>query len=192
MMKNKQKSTEQTTSLQISIIITLVTATVFLMVVFSALSYYREYRAAQNKLRTTLETVSRQISSGIEQPLYTKDFESLRGVVESFMQNKILYGVVVRDRHQAVAVFTRDENWRVVTAGPMVPRPELLYSMTPLTYTGKDIGSVDVYATPRFLGEELQKDFVAKGIYFFSFIVFLVLMLFFLLRQTVITPHQAN
>ncbi len=188
MMKNKEKPMQQSKSLQIIIIITLVTATALAMAVFSALNYYREYRSAQDRLRAGLETISQQISSGISQPLYTKNIEGMNRVIASFMQNKILYGVVVNDRHQTVASITRDKNWQIVPAQEVIFSAELFHQRSPLFYAGKKIGSVDVYITTRFLREDLQQDLLTKSVYYFFFIFILVLLLFILLRQTVIKP----
>ncbi|MEE9912701.1 MAG: response regulator [Deltaproteobacteria bacterium] len=175
-------------SLRTIIILTLVTTTALVMIVFGALNYYREYQAAQDRLGTSLDALSRQVSLSIAQPLKTMNIEGLTRVIESFMQNRILSGVVVRDHHDTILALTRDEQWRVVPMAEGRPAAGHLSKKTVLTYAGKNIGTLEIFVTPQFIREDLRQDLLMEGIYFVFFLLILIVVLFFVLMYTVNRP----
>jgi len=186
-MHNKEM-TRPEKSLKTIIIITLATTAAIVMIAFSVLNYYREYQSAKEKLHVSVDAISAQISSGITQPLWTMNIEGMVNVIESFMQNRILYGVVVRDNHRIVAAITRDENWRIVPTDRDIPSSGLLYKKSRLIHAGKSIGTLEIFITPRFSREDLHQDLLIEGIYFIFFIFILIFILFLVLINTVINP----
>lgn len=109
-------------------------------------------------------------------------------VIESFTQNRILYGVVVRDNHRIIVAITRDENWRIVQTDRDIPSSGFLYKKSRLIHAGKSIGTLEIFITPRFSREDLHQDLLIESIYFIFFIFILIFILFLVLINTVINP----
>ncbi len=169
-------------SLRTVIIIAFATVTVLLMTAFAALNFYREYRSAEEHLHLSLDDISRRISMAIAQPLQTMDIEGLTLVIESYMQNKILAGVAVRDNHQIVVALTRDENWGIVPATRSIRQANNLYKTSSLLYAGKNVGTLEISITPKFIASELRHGMLKTAVYFifFTFILMLALFLVFI------------
>ena len=190
MMTANKDTIHPAKSLRTVIIIALITVTALLMTAFAALNYYREYRIAQEHLRLSVDEISRQISMGIAQPLQARNVEGLTRVIESYMQNKILAGVVVRDDHQIVAAMTRDEKWRIVPATQSIRRANNLHKTSSLLYAGKNIGTLEIFITPEFIGSDLRQSMMVTAVYFIFFTLILMMALFLVLIHYVNRPLE--
>ena len=188
MMTDNNETTHQAKSLKTIIIVTLVTTSALLMIVFAGLNYYREYQNAEEKIRASLNSLSGQIASSITQPLWTLNLEGLTKVIESFMQNRLIAGIVVRDHDRIVVAMTRDQEWRAVAAKTDISPGRLLHQKNPLLYEGKKIGEIEVYLTTAFMRGDISESIMIGGIYFIFFNLILLVVLFVVLMNTVINP----
>lgn len=182
------ENTQKSRSLQTIIIITLVVSATVMMVAHGMLSYYTEYQKTKKNLQTNLETMSNQMALSVNQHLSVSNKEDLQKIIESFMHDKNLYAIVIKDQTKVIAAFTRDHNWRVVPATQHISGPELMHKKVPISYGGRVIGELDAYITLRFIQDDLKEAVVWGGVYLLFFNTILLSVLFFALKKTVITP----
>ena len=175
-------------SLQTIIIITLVASATMMMAAFGILNYYTEYQRTKKILHNNLETISNQLALSVNQPLWTLNMEGLGKIIESFMQDKNLYAIVIKEQNKIVAAMTRDKDWRIIPATHNVSAPDLIHKKLSLVYAGQIIGEMDVYITLHFIQEDLKHSVTWGAIYLLFFNVILLSVLFLALKKTVIDP----
>lgn len=188
MLHNHSETTAQAKSLKTIIIITLVVSATLMLVAFGCLNYYKEYQDTQKKLQQNLETMSDQLALSLSQPLWTLNMEGAGKVIESFMKNRNLYAVVIKDQSKIAIAMTRDEQWRPVSISQDISGSGLYHKQSRLTYAGQTIGTLDVYVTLRFITEDLRHSMIMNGIYLLFFNIILLSILFLALMNTVIKP----
>ncbi|NLX52014.1 MAG: response regulator [Deltaproteobacteria bacterium] len=177
-------------SLKTVILITLAALTVFVVIVFGALDAYREHQNVQNRLRTNLNTICAQLSAAAAPLLARGDRETLDLVLRSFMRDKTIAGIVVRDSAQTFAALTRDQEWRAVPAEGALPSAGLMAGTSPLTDGEKPIGELEVLLTPRFGFAEILRPLLAETASFIFFLFILMAALYLVLAKSVIRPLQ--
>ncbi len=187
-MNNPSNIIGRARSLKTIIIFTLVISSTIMMVFFGGLSYYSEYKNTSKKLQNNLETVSHQISLSIGQPLWTLNMEGIGKVIESFMQDRNLYAVIISDQNKVVIAMTRDKDWRIIPVPVYAPAPDLIHKQVTLEYAGHNLGTLDVYITLRFIREDLKNAMILGGLYMLFFNIILLSVLFIALKWTVIDP----
>ena len=187
-MKNYFEIIGRARSLKTIIIITLVASATLMMVAFGVLNYYTEYQKTKNNLQNNLETISDQIALSVTQPLWTLNIEGVGKILESFMQDKILYAIVIKEQRKVVVAYTRDKDWKIIPTKQDIAAPNLLHKKIFLSFTGQPIGEMDVYISLRFIREDLKNSLAWGGIYLLFFNVILLSILFLALKNTVIDP----
>lgn len=187
-MNNLSETASRAKSLKTIIIITLVVSATIIMIAFGGLSYYKEYQNTKKKLQINLETVSDQIALSISQPLWTLNMEGAGKVVESFMRDRNIYAVVVKDQNRIVMAMTRDKHWKVIDAAQDISASGLYHKQSRLMYAGQNIGTLDVYVTLHFIREDLWHAMILGGLYLLFFNIILLSILFLALMNTVIKP----
>ncbi len=187
-MSRQTETAKRMPSIRTVILITLVTSAALMMLVFGAISLYHEYQNTQKTLRNHLEALSGQIAMSVSQPLWTLNMEGTTKILESFMQNRNLYGIVIRESDQIVLAMTRNESWQVIPSKTDISASDLFYQRSLVKHNGQDIATLDVYMSRRFIREDLKHRLVVEGIYMLLFNVILLSILFFALMKTVIGP----
>ena len=183
-----RKAPHTAKSLKTVILLTLAALTVLVTVVFGALNAYREYDHAANKLRTSLNTICAQLSVAAASPLARQDRETLDLVVRSFMKDKTIAGIVIRDTHQTIIAMSRDREGRAVPADFDRTAGDLIAKAVPLVAGVKAIGELEVWLTLRFSREELLRPLLAEAAYFLFFLCIFMATLYLVLAKTVIRP----
>ncbi|QEM69079.1 hypothetical protein FO488_13525 [Geobacter sp. FeAm09] len=183
----------QNTSIARIVIFVLVAVTIFVSTAFGFFSYWQERSIRLKELHAELTIVSGQLSSSLALPVWNFDQQQTEKILESAMQNRQVAGIIVKEPGpgKVVAGRTRDPQWRVIPTGSDIPPHGLLSVQTPITIHDRQIGTVHLYLTPRFMKELLHSYLIrfACGIAVLN--TCMVLILFHLLRRAVINPLKA-
>jgi signal transduction histidine kinase len=125
--------------------------------------------------------------------MWTFDFEQINKIIESTMQNREVFGVVVKeaDETSIISAYARDAEWHIVSAKNDIPEKELLFNSADITFNGRKIGTVSVFVTPKFMHEFLLLFLLSIFASVVLLNICLVLILFQLLNRTVIKPLRA-
>ena len=183
----------QQTSVTRVVIFTLVLVTTFVLSAFGFANYYYERTVRLKELHSKLHALSGQLSSSLTLPMWNFDFQQVDKIIESTMQDRDVFGVVVREAGRAgiVSAYERDTEWHIVSTKNDIPKTGLLFDSAGITFNDKEIGTVSVYITPRFMNEHLLLFLLSTLAGVIALNICLVFILFQLLNRTVIKPLRA-
>jgi len=174
-------------SVAVVVVAALVSVITVLMAAVGAANY-ASYRAnGWGELRRDLITEADQLAVGLALPVWNID----RAQIDRVLAAEEADGAVFAVRLEAAAkshVRVRDGAWRLVaTTGPF-PTEGLLEEDRDVTFSGEKVGSFKIYATPRFLQDDLRGVFWTIVTSIAAVDVLLVLSLYLLLRRAVLKP----
>jgi len=183
----------QQTSVTRIVLLTLVLVTTIVLSAFGLANYYHERTVRLEELHTKLHVIAGQLSSSLTLPMWNFDFEQVNKIIESTMQNREIFGVVVREAGQAgiVSAYARDTEWHTVSTKSDIPKAGLLFDSVSITFNGKEVGTATVFMTPKFMNESLLLFLLITLASVIVLNICLVFILFQLLNRTVISPLRA-
>ena len=179
-------------SLPLLIIFSLVAVTTSAMIISSTLSYQRKYEETKKQVHEELRVISDQLAFSLRQPLLAGDASLAEDIIESFMQNRNLFAVVVTDSSKKIVSLTRDEQWRAVrTQVKVVSEDRLLESRRVILHNDHPLATVDVFYSLKFISEVFIESIWFSLIHIVIFNGVLIIMLFSILLFTVVRPIRA-
>jgi PAS domain S-box-containing protein len=177
-------------SIAVLLVLALV-ATVTLLLGLSAVALYRaEADERGQRLAQTLAIHSDQQAAGLALPMWNLDETHIAAILRSGMSDREIFAIAAAT-HGKRWVLIRDAHWGVATADAEPAAAGLLTRATDVRHGEQVVGRVTVYASPRFLEEELA----ARRRWIVAFILVLdatlVLALALLLWQLVLEPVKS-
>jgi PAS domain S-box-containing protein len=192
MMQKLKQFIASPKSLPMMVTITLVTITTFAMVIFGTLNYYYQYKDTKKQADAELQMISNQLSSSLTQPMLTSNHPHAAALIESFMQNKNVFAIVVKDRQHTVAALTRDHRWHIVHAeGDIRQEDKLLHVGKNIIHKDQTLGTVEIFYSQKFIREAFIASILSGLLNILIFNIILIAVLFFTLMFTVIRPLRA-
>ena len=174
-------------SVAVVVVAALVGVVTLLIAVVGAVNY-AQYRAdGRGALRRGLATEADQLAVGLALPVWNIDRAQIDRVLAAEEADRSVFGV----RLEAAArthTWARDGQWRLVAAGGGFPTEGLLEEERAVTFSGEKIGSFKIYATTRFLDQDLDRMRLTIVSRIVAVDVLLVLLVYLLLRRAVLKP----
>jgi PAS domain S-box-containing protein len=159
-----------------------------LLLVTAGATNYETYRAhGQGALRRDLVTEAEQLAVALALPIWNIDRAGIDRVLAAEEADRSVYGV----RLEAAAkshTWVRDSRWQMVPARVPFPTAGLLEEERTVTFSGEKIGTFEIYATTRFLDQDLSRMRATIFMRIVGFDTLLVLSLYLLLRRAVVKP----
>ena len=128
-------------------------------------------------------------------PLWNLDKETIANAIEAEMSDTRIQAIVVRDEdgQSIFASKQRDGNWSIIDAeGEVASTEELTLTVAKKEVTSPQgdsvIGTAEVYATPRFIQEELQRSIFAELLRVIILDIAIILAVSLVLRRLLIRP----
>jgi len=169
------------------VVIALVCVVTVLMAAVGA-SNYASYRAhGWGALRRELNTQADQLAVGLALPVWNIDRAQIDRVLAADEADRNLFAVRLEAAGK-IHARVRDGAWRLVATTSPLPTEGLLEEEREVAFSGEKIGSFKLYATPRFLDEDLHRILGTIVISITAVDVLLVLSLYLLLRRAVLKP----
>jgi methyl-accepting chemotaxis protein len=178
-------------SLSVKLNIVLSVATLLIVLVFGGYEIYDISRSMQEELQNTLFTVSERLAHALTEALYTVNIRVMTSFVVSEMSNKQVYAIVVRDQYQDNAIIVgkvRDQEWHVQDISPDTPLPDIFSRIVPIAKDEKQLGSVEVYLTEKFMKQQLMAAVVQRAITLIVLLVGITLTLTVLIMVSISRP----
>ena len=175
------------------IIFTLVAVTTVVLSAFGFANYCWERSQRTSELQSELAVITAQLANSLALPLWNFDSEQVGKIIESTMRNREVFGMTITgaDDNTKVSGLARDSQWRVVpTKGEILDR-DLLTQSEKIVMNGKQVGTVHLYMTPRFMEKSLRSFAIIIIMAIVTLNAFLVFIPFQLLRRKVIIPLKA-
>ena len=169
------------------VVTALVTVVTLLMAAVGAANY-ASYRAhGWDVLRRDLITEADQLAVGLALPVWNIDRAQIDRVLAAEEADRSVFGVSL-EAAAKTHTWARDGQWRLVAAGGGFSTEALLEEERDVTFSGEKVGSFKIYATPRFLHDDLRGIFRTIVASIVAVDVLLVLLLYLLLRRAVLKP----
>ncbi len=177
-------------SITFAVVVSLVSVTTLLLGILALFSYQSESNKEHTRLRIQTKILADQLALSLALPVWNFDRAQIDKIVESTMEDREVFCVVVRmnDVNSTVHARVRDENW---DARPTDRDPDsegMLVETRTIGANGNDIGSVKVFETFRFLKSNVRQGLLRDIFNILIAETFLFVGLYFLLWQLVIKP----
>jgi PAS domain S-box-containing protein len=174
------------------VIVALVTAATVLLAGMGYAGYRFFAERQRDEFRQRHVILANQLGASLSLPLWNFDRDQIAKVVESAMQDRDVFRVVVRSGSDRapVAQRSRDGDWSVVTGDGVAP-VGLLREHRAIATAGDHIGEVDVFTTPQFLDHQLRRASISILGAIGVIDLILIVGLYLLLWRTVLAPLRA-
>ncbi|MCV2371239.1 PAS domain-containing hybrid sensor histidine kinase/response regulator [Roseateles oligotrophus] len=184
-------------SLSIALIVSVLLSTVITVVlsIFAWFFYQSERAARIEQLHRTIELQAKQLVIALQQPVWGYDETQIHSLLLSGMNNVNLLGIEVRsqiktgqEQGQRLYQIGRDEQGIARPDAALAPTPELLTEQHPILIDGKEIAKVSLFASYRFVHQELRER--RNGIFAGIIVLDLTLVgaVYLLLRSLMLLP----
>ena len=158
------------------------------------LSYRERSASERQRMQEKLVVDADQLSVGLSLPLWNFDYNQVGKILDSEMQDRNLYGVVVSQvdsvnaNHVMIHARIRDGQWHPVpTAVDVFPNGMLVQERT-ITAMGEPVGHVKLIVTPRFMEQELRQRTIQTTLQTVLFGLLLIISLYHVLWWVVLRP----
>ena len=167
---------------------TLVTITTLLLVAVGVIRYRSERDAQWSRLRRVIATHADELSVALPLPVWNIDRDQIDHIIQGSAETPFIYAVVVEAAsHKHIHV--RDAQWRFIHSDkPFPPIDGMVVQQRPIVFSGQHVGTVSVYATPKFIAAELRRSAMSFAITVVLIDVLLVLCVYFVLHRMVLRP----
>ena len=168
---------------------TIITAVIIVSLTFAFAQYKISEDQKLNKLRTQTELTTNRLLLNLAIPLWNIAPKSVGAVVDSELQERNIYLIVVKDEDKETTITARKKSFdNSIIDTDETPPINLIISTKEIMHKGTLVGEVTVYVTEEFVRKELT---IELGItLFFAVMLSLILCLILglSLNKLVISP----
>jgi len=179
-------------SISKTVVFSLISVTTLALALFGAMDYYRERAQILAELNASLKESTAQLSASLSNSLWNMDMAHVGKILESSMLNHRIYGVLVReaDSQAIISGRVRDGDWKIAQTDSAIEESELFSEKRDIFFDNRIIGSVQVFATTRFMKAALRNSLFNIVARIFVLNILLVTIIAMLLRRNVFIPLQ--
>lgn len=167
--------------------IVLVTISTLLLAIVGTLNYQSTKRTKLARLHDELAVTASQLSTGLAISVWNVDDSQSDKIIESAMLSRSVYGVVLVSEGNRRA-YCRDKRWNIAMTEPGLTGNDLISAMKQIRFRDRVLGTVTVYVTTRFIGEELTYTLISTVIVILLLDASLILLLYLFLNHIVLAP----
>ncbi|MEA2165694.1 MAG: hypothetical protein QOK37_3821 [Thermoanaerobaculia bacterium] len=177
-------------SVAIVLAATLVTVTTIVLCALAAANYVSERRREEARLQRGMEGEANELAAALALPVWNIDRAQIDKILDSQEQTSQIQAVVI-DAAGKVQARARNEKGHLVASDGNVAPAGLLITERPITFSGERIGSVRLFATPRYIQQQLRRSLVSMGITTLVVDLLLIFGVYFVLWRAVVRPLTA-
>lgn len=166
---------------------TLVTATTLVLAAFGLVSYFRDRDEKQKRLRAIVSVEANVLAVSLALPIWNIDRAQIAKVIEAMGATPGNYAVVVHSAGVTQA-YARDAHWKFVPSDGRFSSADLVSESRNVFFGKEQIGTLQLYATPKFLRAESRASLLSLVIRILTVDVLLVVCVYFILWRTVLRP----
>ncbi|MBA4417369.1 MAG: hypothetical protein C0392_05610 [Syntrophus sp. (in: bacteria)] len=160
------------------VIIALIIATTLPLGAVGIIYYTNERHQQLAALQSTLAINTDRLAADLAIPAWNYDDGQIDKISEGILNDRHIYGVVANVNGK-IYVRQRDARWGIKAADKEFPTKGLIVEERKITLSNNSLGSVKVFATTKFIKEQLERTlvFIVAIIIFVDFILILSLYL---------------
>jgi two-component system, sensor histidine kinase and response regulator len=167
--------------------VALVTVVSILLGAFALAAMRTERDERWARLQEQVAMIADQQAAALSLPLWNVDSDPVRAIMRSGMRDRQVQAIVLRSP-QANITLVRDAEWQIVEGGRPPAAPELLSERRTIEHGDEKLGEVQVFATPRYLEQDLSARRSFMGLAVIGLDAALVLSLYAVLWQLMLKP----
>jgi len=172
---------------KISIIISIITTSLF-----AGLAYYNfttTHSRLTEELYQNAEISVIQMSKNMAKPLWDIDENMAEELIKSKMMEKYVYAVLVKDnKNNIFQGIKRDSEWNPVNIKENIESNKLITGKKDILKDKEKLGNIEIYLTPKFMNEKLQKDMLNTVIAAVLLNIILLTILYLVIKKYLIQP----
>jgi PAS domain S-box-containing protein len=170
------------------VIVTLLAVATVLMATLGAVNYQTYRERGFTRLRSSLTTQADQLSISLALPVWNIDRPQIDRVLEGLESDRDVQAVVVEAAGK-VHARVRDDEWHLGPLEGSLAQPDgLLEEQRAITFSGEKIGSLRLFATPRFVESDLRAARLSILLFILAMDALMVLSVYFVLWRKVLSP----
>jgi PAS domain S-box-containing protein len=185
--KNVEITAGRKRSVAVIVAATLVFVTTLWFAAFAGIGYFSDHRTEEERLRRGVAAQAGELAAGLALPVWNIDRAQIDKVLDSQSERPQVQAVVVEaaGRRQARV---RDEHGRFVTSDGNISPAGLLVAEHAIIFSGARIGSVVLYATPRYIRQQLRDSLLSMAVATLAIDLLLILSVYLVLWHAVVRP----
>ncbi len=188
MGSNRALFTHRGHSIQVKIGVIIILLNTLFFAGFGLYQYISRSRIETNQLTIFASRVAEQLAVNVSSPLWDLDSEQVAHSVEAEMLDENIEMIIIKDQKQTMFVGKmRDPSWQLIDV-PEAHSNETPSTVSTIVQEGKEIGTVEVSFTRRFLQTRLNRTMLEIGIIAFACDAVLFGLLIVSIRLLLIRP----
>jgi PAS domain S-box-containing protein len=174
-------------SVAVIVAATLVTVTTLLVGVLAAINYVSGHRTEEERLRRGVAAQAEDLATALALPVWNIDRAQIDKILDSQGQTPQVEAVIVEAAGK-IQARVRDRNGRFVASDGNVSPAGLFAAERPITFSGERIGSVRLFATPRYMQQQLRDSLMSMARTTLIIDLLLILSVYLVLWSAVVRP----
>jgi PAS domain S-box-containing protein len=174
-------------SVAVIVAATLVTVTTLLFGVLASVNYVSGLRTEEDRLRRGVATQAEELAAALALPVWNIDRAQIDKILDGQGHTPQVEAVVVEAAGKIQARVRDPEGEFVVSDGSVSPK-ELFVAERPITFAGERIGNVRLFATPRYIKQQLRSSLISMALTTLAINLLLVLSVYLVLWRAVVRP----
>lgn len=166
----------------------LVVAVTLALGAFGFLNYAEIKNSRLSNLKSNLSIQTSQLSIALALPGWNLDNVGVDRIIDSFFLDHNISAVVVDVGDEEKFIRLRNSDWQMINGKTVPALTEDFKEEKKIVFKNEEIGSVQVYVTPKFIQLELMAIVVRIAFFTIALDLILVLLLYFLLSRNVLKP----
>lgn len=165
----------------------LLLSAVLIFVGLSSFTYFKSRKNIDSEIQSLAQFMADNLSVSLAMPLWNFDLNTSAKTLEAAMLDKQVYAILVRYEDNIQIGKIRNDQWKIIDTDQEISGDYYSIS-TDVTIDGQNLGTVDIYLTPKFMMQELTRSLINMLIGFISVTTLFLLCLFISIRLWVVKP----
>jgi len=176
-------------SLQVRLSVIIIVITSLILSGYTAFDYVIAKKKKMGELKYNIEVTSVRLGKGLVNPLWNIDSNAIDDLIKSEMTEKAIFAVLVREGNGDAVLkgVQRDSKWNPVTSEGKI-EGNFITQKTDIMKDKEKLGTVEVFATSKFVSEDLKSTLMNSCIAFVILNLVLLFVLTVSIRRIVIKP----
>jgi PAS domain S-box-containing protein len=174
-------------SVAVIVAATLVTVTTLLFGMMATISYISGHQREEERLRRGVAAEAEELAAALALPAWNIDRAQIDKILDSQVQTPQVEAVVVEAAGK-IQARVRDRDGRFVASNGDVSSVGLFTAERPITFSGERIGNVRLFATPRYITQQLRASLISMAMTTLAIDLLLILSVYLVLWRAVVRP----
>jgi PAS domain S-box-containing protein len=174
-------------SVAVIVAATLVTVTTLLFGVLAAIEYVSGHAREEERLRMGVSAQAEELAVALALPVWNIDRAQIDKILDSQGRTPQVEAVVVEAAGK-IQARVRDRAGHFIQSDSNVSPAGLFVAERAITFSGERIGSVRLYATPRYIEQQLRSSLVSMAITTLAINLLLIVAVYLVLWRAVVRP----